>query len=202
MKDNLIAAGIIGIAIIAGSFVIAYQSSRAARSSFQVEETLAKIEDLTKAKDGGKNSRLATIMKALSGSLADGFRAGFEEMQVSQDKKLLSVRDKLTVKEIKIVPGQMSNKERVVGILRNESDKTLSGITLSVIYKDAEGKLMDVTSKFTEVKGVLKPGDEIGFECERDLGEFSAPKEELAKNKASSAVVTVTSLRFVTKDKE
>lgn len=191
MKTNLIPALILAAALLATGYLF----SRSAGSS--VEKTLAQLEAATKVKDDNGKTQLGRVFEGLSSSAGRAISDGFESGQNEKTKEQLPVMEKITLKEIKIVAGSQKHQERVIGVVKNDSAETVSDVKLNVIFKDQDGKLMDVSTSFSRVEGTLKPGAELGFEVKRDLGSYNEKEEVLAARKAASAVVAITGLRLV-----
>ncbi len=189
MKHNLIPALIIASAIVAAGAML--------QPSSGVDDIIAELEKATAAKDADGKTAVTRIAEGLSSSVSGGIQEGFNSGQNEKAKAELAVIEKLVITNQSIVAGQQKHQERVIGTLRNDSDRTISDVNFNVSFKDATGKLIDVSSTFSQLRGTLKPGAELGFEIKRDLGEFREEPEVLASRKAASAVVTVVDLRIV-----
>ena len=191
MKNNIIPALIIAIAI----FGVAIFYQRASGSA--VEQFLSQLEKASVTKDANDKTQITKIMEGISKSATAGFQQGFSGGKNDKIKKEMSVYDKIVFKDIKIVSGSQKNQEKVIGIVKNDSTEILSGINVSIIYRKSDDSLLDVSSQFNQVKGVLKPGAELGFEFKRDLGSYNDKDEFLALNKAAKVTLTVVDLNIV-----
>lgn len=191
MKTNLIPALILAAALLATGYLFSRSSGSA------VEKTLAQLEAATKEKDGNGKTQLGRVLEGISASAGQAISSGFESGQNEKTKEQLPIMEKITLKEIKIVAGSQKNQERVIGLIKNDSAEIVSDVKLNVIFRDQDGKLMDVSTLFSRVEGPLKPGVELGFEVKRDLGAYNEKEEVLAARKAGTAVVAVTGLRLV-----
>ncbi len=65
------------------------------------------------------------------------------------------------------------------------------------MYFDASGKLIDVSSSFSRVQGVLKPNEELGFKVRRSLGDYRAKAEELDAARSSSVKASISSFTII-----
>lgn len=191
MRNNLVPALILAAAILAVAFI-----SRRSGAD-HVKEAMDQLEHSVQAKDAQGNTQVARIASGLSRSTADGIRQGFQGGHEEDVKKELETREKVALREIKIVPGRMKNQEKVIGLLKNGSSETIQNVSLNVIFKDANGGLLDVSSRSSSIHGILKPGDEVGFEVERELGGFREKEDDLAQRKAADVTVSVTGLSIV-----
>lgn len=191
MKNNMLPALIIAVALL-----VAALAPRPGASD-KIQETLKALEEVANTKDAEGKSQIERIAAGFSKSAAQGMKFGFGMDDPKADKEILAVIEKLEIREVKIVKSQFKGKERVIGLLKNGSDKIIKEVQLNVVYKAADGALLDVSSSFSRVSGPVKPGDEVGFEVDRTLGEFTAKDEELAQNRAASAVVKILTLKLV-----
>jgi hypothetical protein len=105
------------------------------------------------------------------------------------------VRERIHIKEVRIVSGDHADEERVIGLLRNDSDVAVSWVSLNAVFRDKEGALLDVASN-NRLSETLRPGDEFGFEITRSLGDVTAVEEDktVLKQKADSVSVTISSV--------
>lgn len=189
--NNLIPAIILAAAILAVGLIVRQSAQRG------VGTFIADLETATQTKDADGKTSIGRIMEGLSSSVSSSMQAGFSSGQNEKTKAELAVIDQLTIKDQRIVAGQQKTQERVIGILHNGSDHTISDVNFNVTFSDAAGKLIDVSSTFSRLQGTLKPGAELGFEIKRDLGEFREEPEVLASRKAADATVSVVNLRIV-----
>lgn len=191
MKNNTIPAIIIALSILAVAFL-----SRQSGAT-QVRSILNEIESASQAKDADGKSQVERIASSFVRSTTQGVKSGFEGDKGEVAKEALAVIDKIDIREVKIVESQFKGKERVIGIVRNNSDKVVQNIQLNIIFRNSAGALMDVSSSFSRINGTLKPAAEIGFETDRSIGDSKSTEEDLAKNRSSTAVVTIQSLQII-----
>ncbi|MEO7412870.1 MAG: FxLYD domain-containing protein [Opitutaceae bacterium] len=194
MKSNVIPALIVAVALIACAVFVRQAITTSAGSQF--DAVLTRMEESTKKQTDGSDSRVTTVIKGFSRSVADGFKSGLNEAaanpdQQSRTQQELKIRDLLVVREVKFVASQQKAQERVIGILKNGSDVPLNNIQLSILYRNKDGTLLDLGSAY--VRGLLRPGEESGFEATRSLGEYNEQDEVLAQRKASSVNISVVS---------
>ena len=190
MKNNILPAIIIAAALLACGFLVRQTFIASAES--QMDAMLTKLEEASRKKADGSDARITTVIKSFSSAVSAGFKAGISDTTDQQNRIQgeLKVRDALVFREVKIVPSQQKNQERVIGLVKNGSDSALNNVQLSILYKDKAGSLLEVGSG--HVRGILRPGEEAGFEGNRSLGDFKEKEEVLAQRKADSVVVTVT----------
>lgn len=186
MKSNIIPALIIAVAILAVAFI-----SRQGGTA-QVQAVLDQLEQSVQNKDAAGKSQVSRIAAGLSRSVSEGFQQGFQGTQNEDFKRDVDLRQKLLIHAVKIVPGRMKHQEKVIGLLRNDCSETIRNVSLNVVFKNAAGELLDVASRSSSVQGILKPGDELGFEVDRELGNFQEKEEILAQRKAASATINVS----------
>lgn len=193
MKSNLIPALVLAAAILVAAFSLRHIPTVDPAAS--LDAVLAKLEDAAQKKDGGE-SRLGRIFQGMSRSISSGFAAStreFEARELERTKGELATRDLVHVLEAKIASSQSRNAERIIGLVKNDSDKVVTNIRLNVIYRDREGHLLDVGSS-VNVQGHLRPGQTIGFDGMRSLGDYNEAPELLASRKSESISVAVVGL--------
>jgi len=191
MKNNIIPALIIAIAILGAA--IFYQRT----SSGVVENFLSQLEKAAVNKDANDKTQISKIMEGISKSASAGIQQGFSGGQNDKIKKQIAVLEKITLREVEIVAGSQKNKEKVIGIIKNESAEIVSEIKVNAIYRKADDSLLDVSTQFNRVQGTLKPGAELGFEFSRELGRFNDKEEVFAQNKAAKVALSVVDLNIV-----
>jgi hypothetical protein len=104
----------------------------------------------------------------------------------------LAVRDRLTIREVRLVHGDRSNEERVIGMVRNDGIQAVKRVRGNVTFRDGSGVLIDVKGDASLFDAILRPGEEIGFEITRDLGDYGEKDAVLRSRKAAAASVAVT----------
>lgn len=191
MKSNIIPSIIIAAAILAVA-LISRQSG-----AYQVQAFMDQLEHSVQSKDSEGNTQIGRIVKGLSSSAAEGMRKSFQGSENEEAKRELEIRDLIKIKDVKINSGRMKNQEKVIGLVKNESSEIVQNISLNVVFKNSNGALLDVSGKFTSVNGVLKPGQELGFEVDRELGDFQEKDEFLVQRKAAKVVVSITKLSIL-----
>lgn len=189
MKHNLVPALIIALAIVVAGAQL--------KPASPVKTFFAELEAVAQTKDASGKTSLNRIFEGFSSSAASSIQQGFSAGQNEKDKAQLAAIEKIQVKEVKIVDGSQKNQERVIGIVRNDSDKTVTNVRFNALFKNAEGKLIDVNATFSQLQGTLKPGGELGFEIRRELGGFRDEDAVLAARKAATAEVSIVELRIV-----
>ena len=182
----IIAIAIFGVAIF-------YQRT----STGVVENFLAQLENASVVKDANDKTQIAKIIEGISKSASAGFQQGFSGGQSDKIKKQMAVFDKVIIKEIKIVSSGQKNQEKVVGIIKNESPEIISDINVNIIYRKADDSLLDVSTQFNRIQGILKPGSELGFEFKHELGSFNDKDEVLAQNKAAKVTITIVDVDII-----
>jgi hypothetical protein len=190
MKHNVLPALIIAAALLACGFFVRQAVTTSA--AIQFDALLSKFEETSQKKADGADSRITSAVKGFSHSVAEGFKSAMNDSK-DQEKRTeaeLKVRDALTFREVKLVSSQQKSQERVIGLVKNGSDGPLNNIQLSILYKDKDGGLLDVGSGY--VRGLLRPGEEAGFEANRSLGDYNEKEDVLARRRAASVVVSVS----------
>ena len=191
MKNNIISAIILAIAILG----VAILQQRA--STGVINQFMSQLENAAVAKDASGKTQITKIVEGFSKSASEGMSGGFSAASTDKKMKDFETADKIVIKEIKIVAGSNKNKEKVIGIIKNESAFIVSDVNFSAIYRKADDSLLDVSAQFNRVSGTMKPGDELGFELQRELGDYNEKPEVLALNRASKVTLKVISLNIV-----
>lgn len=191
MSSNLLPSCIIATAIL-GVGLLFRQGGDS-----KIDQVLQALETAVQTKDAEGKSRVERIASGFAQSAAKGLSSGMNQGREATDKTTLALLDKIVVNDVKLVGSPFKGKERVIGTVKNTSDRAIKDISLNVLFRDASGALIDVAGKFSRVEGPLRPGAELGFEVDRDIGGMQATDEELAQNRAATATVLVQSLRVV-----
>jgi hypothetical protein len=192
MKHNLLPSIIIALAIVGLGCVFNYTMGNASQK--QVEATFSQFEEMTTKKDEHGKTRWARISDGIKDGVMNSVKSGIG----SGDKSKLEILDKLEIKEVRMVAGQNKAQEKVIGLIKNNSDKNISNVQFNVTFRNEAGELLDVKSDFmTRVSGIIKHGEERGFEINRNLGDFNGQPDELAKNKAASVKVEVSDFQIM-----
>ena len=191
MNNNIIPALIIGIAIVGTSVLPKITASHT------IDNALDQLERSVETKDKSGSTRIERIIKGISKSVSTGFKSSFEGDRNETDIKKIAIKDKITISQVKVVHGRMKTEEKIIGIIKNESDKDIADVSFNVAFKDKNGILLDVNATFASVRGTLKPGQELGFEVQRQLGDFNEKEEVLNGQRAASAIISITDLRII-----
>jgi hypothetical protein len=188
MKNNTVPALIIATAILLSAFFTHWASTRTALSAInQIEAAV-----LTKNSEG--KTRTTELVEGLVSSVSEGFRSGLSVGGADDSEKAKiesEARGKLTLREVKLARGERNDEERVIGIVRNDSTAIVTRADANVIFRDQNGALIDVKNSARLFDDSLNPGQEVGFEVERSLGDFSEEEGVLASRKAAAVSIVL-----------
>ena len=188
MKNNTVPAIIIAAAILLSAVFTHLASTRAALSAINQMEA-AVLKKNTEGK-----TRTTELVEGLVSSVSEGLRSGLSEAGAEGSEKAKLERDargKLTLREIKLVRGGRNDEERVIGIVRNDGTATVTRVDANVVFRDKNGELIDVKSNDRLIDDLLAPGQEVGFEVARSLGDFSEEEGVLASRRATTVSIVI-----------
>ncbi len=191
VKTQLLPACILALALLIAAYGVRTGGSA------QIDGVLKALEVAASEKDANGKTQIARIAANVVESATQGAKVGWGGDRGEEEKAALALAERLAISEVKIVSSSFKGKERVIGVIKNNSDKTLKDIQLNVVFRDASGGLVDVAGTFARVSGPLLPGTELGFEVDRSFGGMDSSEDALAPNRAASATVRVQSLRVV-----
>ena len=125
MKNNIISAIILAIAILG----VAILQQRA--STGVINQFMSQLENAAVAKDASGKTQITKIVEGFSKSASEGMSGGFSAASTDKKMKDFETADKIVIKEIKIVAGSNKNKEKVIGIIKNESAFIVSDVNFN-----------------------------------------------------------------------
>lgn len=105
----------------------------------------------------------------------------------------------------------MRHEQRVFGMITNNSNSSIRYITLNLVFKDQNKKIIDVISgeMYNElggngerISGILRPHQSKGFLVKRRIGMFNQPEIDFEGMKAHSVDVTINNFVIVPKTAE
>lgn len=149
---------------------------------------------------------VSNIKKAIVGATEDIVDAVTEPfMQMGEDSKAkqikkLNVFNLIEIKNIKTAPSSWKTKEKVIGTIVNNSDKTLTSIKLNASFYDTEGNLIDVVYAWLSSLELLLPKQSADFSFDRDLGRHEESEEILASRKSASIEIVISNVDIVEKE--
>ncbi len=153
------------------------------------------------------------VTVAMFSFTAPKIKQGFEEitseitssfMQIGQEseKKALEKLNTLKLLEVinvKTVPSSWPTKEKVIGTIVNNSDKTLKSIKVNASFYDVQGNLIDVENEWLHSLGFILPKQSVDFSLKREIGVYKKPEDEeiLASRKSASVKINVSDFDIV-----
>ena len=144
-----------------------------------VFQELGRAQD--QMQDQAKQSGIKKLVESFVSQFVDGFSDAFDRMGSKQESKFndfTSVLKQVTITEAKVGPGQFESNDKVIGIIRNDSAKSISSLHLNLTLFGADGQLLDVVDKDLNDLKVLLPGQAVGFAVDRDLNVPSPNRDE------------------------
>lgn len=192
MHSNVLPAIIIAASILICSLVLRHEVHSVL--SFSAQGFVDSIATIANAKTDDGDSVIQNSFSQISEDLSSGISIGFKRGS-SQTEEIIDLAG-IEVQQVTFTNGRMDNQEKIIGILANTSDVTYTNISLSVIVKDENGKLIDVINNFTKVNGTLAPGKQLGFAVDREYRPFGEEHEKEG-TKGSAAEVTIIEAKIV-----
>jgi hypothetical protein len=155
---------------------------------FETQSTLKEMSD------PAKQVGIKTAVSSLVSQLFEGVTSGFNSLNTRESAKLSNfnaVLGQVSVSDIKMVPSQFGNREKIIGSVHNGSGGPISGLRINVMMFGADGSLIDVEDKTLHDIKLLQPGQTVGFSAEHDLGTLNQDKTVLEARKAAKVTVQV-----------
>ena len=178
------------IAFLLWPFVSAWQHRLAMRSAVRELNSIA-IE-----MSRGNENGVKMVASAAASQLFDGFKSVAESSKTEQAAQLGRFTNNVglvSLTEIKTVPSQFSNREKIIGAIRNGSASAVSDIRLNFMLFAANGSLIDTMDKNLFDVKILQPGQTIGFSVDRELGAMKDDKAALDARRAAKVTAQVVS---------
>ncbi|MFI4910535.1 MAG: hypothetical protein ACIAQZ_02580 [Sedimentisphaeraceae bacterium JB056] len=181
------------IIVVFFAFLLLIGAMRFQKPRFAMELRAASDEIDRIIKESGTDSEKAKAVRDFANSLASNLRDGFKSGLVSGNdgvKELdeaeilfLDVKEKLVVSDIKKVDSGWDNQEKHIFTLKNNSDKYVTSISVSMEYYKGQ-ELLDCEQKWLSNIKVMAPGEEVAVAQTRRL-----PDNERDANVSDRAVV-------------
>ena len=146
--------------------------------------------------DEGKKSGIKTLVSTFVSQFIDGFNSALEAAGQGQEAKQADFRaaqNKVSLTEVKIVPSPFNTRERIIGVVHNGASASISNIRLNLMMYGADGQLLDVADESLNDVKVLRPGQDVGFAVDRDIGESDLDKPALATRRATTVKAQIVS---------
>ncbi len=121
-------------------------------------------------------------IKELAGTIGSEVVQPFKEMSNAQDEKLkkeLKIIDNIAISNVKFVPSQWKNRQRVIGQLTNNSDATVKTIKIIVSYYAKDKSLIDVGDEWLSSIKALRPKETTPFSVNRSVDENGKPADSV-----------------------
>ena len=119
-----------------------------------------------------KKSGIKKLVETFVSQFVDGFTAAMEKAgagQESRNNTFASTLEKVSVSEVKTVPSNFGGREKIIGIIHNDSPLPVSDVHLNVTLFDAGGHLLDVLDENLSDVKLLRSGQAVGFSVDHDL---------------------------------
>lgn len=195
MKNNLIPSIVIASAIVISAVFSHWAEKRAAENFINSLK-----EGITKKEASGK-TQIEEMSESIVASVVKGFKAGFSLIGDSSDlvkKEVKLPSEHILLKEVTVVRGGQESRERVIGVVKNNSASIVKRIQANVVFRNSKGELIDVQSGAQLLDGfsdaTLNPGQELGFEIERSWG-IADEDDALESKVVADAQITITEVR-------
>ena len=145
--------------------------------------------------------RIKELVASFSTQVVDGIKSGFK----GNNNDLIrfnEARKQISISELSRGTTQWKNKEKFIGVIRNDSKYPVSQIRVNLASYSSDKKLIDVSVKWLSAIKSLPAGESIPFTVERDLGNHSLSAEELNSRRAASFEIKVVSFQVVELSKD
>ncbi len=140
--------------------------------------------------------RIKEVVANFATQVVDGIKSGFKGNNTDLIR-FNKVRQKISISDLSRGTTQWKNKEKFIGVIRNNSDHPVSQIRANLVSYSKEGKMIDVSVKWRSAIKLLPPAESFPFTVERELGSHSLSAEELNSRKAASFEIRVVSFQVL-----
>jgi len=138
------------------------------------------------ASDMEKNEAIRRFVQEMAAQAREGFAQGFGQDK-NEDKVYLDTRSNIQIKGLKFVKSQWPNREKLIFVVANKSDKYIGTLRLSYEFY-REGTLIDCDDEWISQVKILEPGQEVAISGNRSL-----PKDQAADHTSDEVRVKVIS---------
>ena len=118
--------------------------------------------------------------------LSEGFKSDNPQKQ-DKDKVYAAVKQKIDITGIKSVQSEWPTHEKIIFMLRNNSDKAISNLRLNYEYYK-KGEMIDCRNDWMSEVKILDPNQEIALSQDRTL-----PKDTNDNSKSDDVKIKITS---------
>ena len=196
---NILPSIILGICILTSVFLL--NVSRETTADKEMRAAYNELNKIaTELSENPNNGEVQAVVSNFAGQIVDGFKMAFNN--ADEQNVYLSVIDKVSLTDVKTVPSGWKHKEKIIGVISNDSNRTISSIKINILSYDADGSLIDVNNQSLSSIKALRPQEKIGFEIDRSLGEHSDSPELLDTRRSSKNVATVISFKVAEESKQ
>jgi hypothetical protein len=181
------------IAVIAIAAVFVLKATMKPKLASEIrglyKELNAIIED--GASDAEKTRAIKEFAQEIATQIREGFSAGFKsDVSQMEDNIYIATKQKIAISGIKFVKSTWPSREKIMFVLKNNSDKYISSLKLNYEFY-RENELVDCKNDWVSQIKILEPGQEIAISHERSL-----PKEETETYKSDKVNIKVTSFNI------
>jgi hypothetical protein len=152
------------------------------------KELNAIIED--GGSDAEKNKAVQKFAQEMATQIREGFAEGFKSNNPQKDNKnkvYLAAKQEINISDINFVETASPTNEKVIFVLKNNSDKPMSNLKLNYEYYK-QGKLIDCENKWVHEIKIFEPNQEITLGNQRILA-----REDPNNYRSDEVKINVTS---------
>ncbi|MGA2915251.1 MAG: hypothetical protein ABSE89_04425 [Sedimentisphaerales bacterium] len=144
--------------------------------------------------DAEKNKAIQKFAQEIATQIREGFSEGFRSnnpQKDDKDKVYLATKQKINISDIKFVKTDSPTNEKVVFVLKNNSDKFINNLKLNYEYYK-QGKLIDCKNDWAYEIKIFEPNQEIALGNQRILAQ-----EEPNNYRSDEVKINITSFDTV-----
>lgn len=191
---NLLPSLILSISIIAAVLILTQNHST--RGDKEIRAAYEELNTISgELVDNPNNGKIKEIVSGFASQVVGGFKGAFDNSEEMLKFKIAFT--KVTLSDVKFVAADRKNKEKIIGIITNDSNELIKNIKITIMAYDEEDNLIDVTNSWLSEVKILQSSRSIGFAIERSLGEYNDSEDLLNSRKATKITATISSFDIV-----
>lgn len=150
---------------------------------------LNRAEDQMNAQ--AKKSGIKNLVETFVSQFVDGFTSAMDRAgqgQASKTGKYAATLPQITLTDVTAAPSGWSGKEKIVGLIHNNSAVPISDVHLNLMLFAADGHLLNVLDESLNELKLLEPGKTVGFSVDHDLSDtYTDPDTDNSSSNSDDA---------------
>ena len=132
-----------------------------------------------------KNSGIKKLVESFVSQFVDGFTEAFNKAgsgEQTKSDKFAETLPQVVLSDVGAAPSGWSGKEKIIGIIHNNSSVPIADVHLNLMLFAADGHLLNVLDESLNELKLLEPGKTVGFSVDHDLSDPNGDAEADTNN--------------------